>query len=162
MVDIYTSIGTFKISWLRRICLTEGGKSILKIYPELEYLQKFGIDYATKILKETPNLFWKDVIKHFINLSKKFDILHQTSFGEQPIHFNPMLKRDNKSIYMKEWVDNGICKIKDILTDDDVLLDFRTFKQMYPGTINTNFLTYQGIVRSILAFKRLPWFSDPF
>ena len=25
---------------------------------------------------------------------------------------------------------------------------------MYPGIINTNFLTYQGIVRSILAFKR--------
>ena len=68
MVDIYLSIATFKISWLRRICLTEGGKGILKIYPELEHLQNFGIDYATKTLKETPNLFWKDVIKHYVNL----------------------------------------------------------------------------------------------
>ena len=65
-----------------------------------------------------------------------------------------MIKRDSKSIYIKEWVDNGICKIKDILTEEDKLMDFRTFKQMYPGTTNTNFLTYQGIVQSILAFKR--------
>ena len=154
MIDIYSSMVTFKISWLRRIFLTEGGKSILKIYPELEHLQTFGIDYATKTLRETSNLFWKDVIKHYITLSKKFNMLNDTPYSEQPIHFNPLLKRDNKSIYMKEWVENGICKIKDILTEDDVLLDFRKFKEIYPGTINTNFLTYQGIVRSILKFKR--------
>jgi len=124
------------------------------MYPELEFLQRFGIEYATKILNEMANVFWKDVIKHYINLSKNINTSKQISDGDQPIHFNPLLKRDNKSIYMKEWVNNGIYKIKDISNEDDMVLDFRTFKQKYPAIMNTNFLTYQGIVRSILAFKK--------
>ena len=154
MFDIYASITTFKISWLRRIYVTEGGKQTLKIYPELEHIQKFGIDYAIKFLKESSNLFWKDVIKHYVTLSRKDSIKSQINYAEQPIHFNPMIKRDKKSVYLREWVENDIYKIKDILLADNVLMDYRTFKLNYPNTITTNFLTYQGIVNSILAFKR--------
>ena len=154
MFDIYASITTFKISWLRRIYVTEGGKQTLKIYPELEHIQKFGIDYAMKFLKESSNLFWKDVIKHYVTLSRKDSIKSQINYAEQPIHFNPMIKRDKKYVYLREWVENDIYKIKDILLADNVLMDYRTFKLNYPNTITTNFLTYQGIVNSILAFKR--------
>ena len=65
-----------------------------------------------------------------------------------------MIKRDKKYVYLREWVENDIYKIKDILLADNVLMDYRTFKLNYPNTITTNFLTYQGIVNSILAFKR--------
>ena len=103
---MFTSIATFKLSWLRRTYLTEGSKLTLKIYPELENLQNFGVVYATK------------------TLSKKDSVKSLTSFVEQLIQYNTLIKRGNKFAYLKEWVENDIYIIKDLLLEDDVLMDF--------------------------------------
>ena len=155
MVDIYASIATFKMSWLRRIYLAKGCNGTPNLYPDIEYLHKFGIEYATITMKEIANPFWKDVIKHYLNFLHKHSLSNPVNYLEQPIHYNPKIKRDNKSIYLKEWVENEILKVKDLMMDEEeAIMNFGSFKQKYPNTNSTNFLMYQGIVNSIRAYKR--------
>ena len=102
-----------------------------------------------------PNPFWKDVIKHYLNFSNKHSLSNPINYLEHPIHYNPRIKRDNKSIYLKEWVENDIIKIRDLMMEgEEAIMSFDSFKQKYANTNSTNFLMYQGIVNSIRALKR--------
>ena len=51
-------------------------------------------------------------------------------------------------------MDNGICIIKDIITEDNILLDFRTLKKSIPVLL-MQFFNVSRCFRSIFASKRL-------
>ena len=74
---------------------------------------------------------------------------------EEPIHYNPNIKRGKNVIYINEWVNQDILKVKDIaeLNGHELnFLDYESFRRKFVNIQNTNFLLYTGIVQAIRAF----------
>ena len=55
----------------------------------------------------------------------------------EPIQFNSNLKIGNRIIVFREWTENNIVTIKDLLDEDGVnFLDYQAFKRKYINTPN--------------------------
>ena len=117
-------------------------------------MRKFGSDFALKVKKEMSNPFWEDVLKHYLQINSKCETSNWHDFLEQPILFNPKIKRDKESIYLKEWADQNILKVKDIINTNGELISFQTFKEKYPSATKTNFILYQGIANAVRKYLR--------
>ena len=155
MIDIYSTLTAFKISWIKRI--NEDTSNInfsINLYPELRLLNKRGNSFPCNIIEKIKNPFWQDVIKHFVTLShlKNSDKnIENDIIMEEFIHLNSEIKRGNNSIYIKEWVDNDILRIKDICNNDHSFLDWNAFQQKYPY-IKTHFLLFNGVINAIKKY----------
>ena len=154
MVDIYSFLTTLKLSWVKR--LTEIDSSSLNsahLYPVLCNLEKFGFAYIEACISNIENPFWQDVLKHLKKLSRskrKYEI-EISNIIDEPIFYNPKIKRGNKTIYIKEWETLGILKIKDVLNAENQCMDYVCFKEKYIAP-NTNFIVYFGIISAIKIF----------
>ena len=154
MVDIFAFLSSLKIGWLRR--LTEAkltSPAWYDLYPALQHLEMFGLDYAEVCSKKIKNQFWLDVIRHYkkLYLTNHLNYVTAEDIKEEPIHYNECIKRDNNSIYIEEWVSKGILRIRDLLDHDGQLLNYNSFKEKY-DVVHTNFLVYAGVVRTIKKF----------
>ena len=67
----------------------------------------------------------------------------------EPIFYNPKFKRDNKPIYIKEWEDNNILTVKDLMESEQTFLDFQSFQLKFTNITATNFILYNGVIQSI-------------
>ena len=159
MCNVQATIAAFKISWIRRIeCGNMTDFLSLTLYPELNNLNVFGIEYLNVITKNIENKFWKDVLKHYYKLGKVPIVAEHKDNNqllEEPIHYNPSFKRGKEVIHIKEWVTNTILKVKDIAEISDntlTFLDFENFRRKFYNVNDTNFLVYNGIVQAIRSF----------
>ena len=156
MYNIYSSLATFKLSWLRRVekyveeeCLS------LRMYPELKNINKFGNAYPEIIRNKIKNYFWFDVLKYLDKLMKTQVKINKVNYDviNEPLHFNNNIKRGNKTISITEWIENNIVCIRDIIAEDgQTVIDFETFKAKYVNTPRTNFLDFNGIALSVRQF----------
>ena len=67
----------------------------------------------------------------------------------QHIWFNSFIKIENKTLFYKAWYNKGIKNVEDILNENGSFLSYEQFVTKYE--INTNFLTYHGIISAIPA-----------
>ena len=155
MLDVYSFLAALKISWLKRIFFSDSLlKRILLCYcPEMATLDSHGSEYVNVILTKCPNPFWIDVMKHFKHLYNRCTPKNATEFFGENIHYNINIKRDKKTIHLKEWIENGITTLGQLVDDSGNFLSFEGFKHKFPG-VNTNFLVYQGIIESIKKYKQ--------
>ena len=157
MYDIYSNLSALKISWIRRILSLDFDENIsTHLYPKLKKLNIFGNLYAETIINELDNPFWKDVLKHFITLNhinNNNTGIEESVIREEPIHFNKEIKRDNKPIYIENWIENNVVKIRDLCDVNLVFYDWYTFKIKYPN-LDTNFVLHNGIVNSIKQYVK--------
>ena len=157
MCNVQSSIAGFKISWLRRLWNANNDNFLsINLYPELKRLNQFGIDYSKLITKNIKNKFWLDVLKHFCKLGNiPLTLSNDNLILEEPIHHNPNIKRGKKVVYITEWVNNDILKVKDIaeLNGNRLeFLDYETFRRKFVNVQNTNFLLYTGIIQAVRTF----------
>ena len=156
MCNIYSMLAAYKISWLKRVeKISESEFLSLKLYPDIQCLTKFGNAYLTIAKRNIKNAFWQDVLKHFHKLA-------QTTWGiernnleeimEEPLHYNQNIKRGQKTIYIKEWVEHNILKIRDLTDNNLSILTFNAFKSKYEHINTTNFLHYNGIASAIKEY----------
>ena len=151
MYNVYSSLAAFKISWLKRIGNYDQDECCsLRIYPCLQNLRKLGNVYPEHIRKNLQNPFWQDVLKHlnkFMQTPIKLSADDKKFYLNEPLLFNSNLKTGKNVITNKEWIENKILTIKDIMNDDLLtFMDFRTFKTKYEHTPNTHFLVFNSIV----------------
>ena len=153
MPNIKNFISTLKISWLRRLSNDSEWKELcIDMYPELQNLECFGIDYVNTITRKVDNPFWKDVMKHYKELSSKTKPENIHDFMSECIQYNPNILRAGKTLYIKDWCDQDIFLIRQLINNDGNFLNHNEFREKYPGT-RTNFLLYEGIIQSVKAYQ---------
>ena len=153
MLDIFTYLSSMKISWLKRI-ITARDALWSHFYPILKRISCFGEDYAQFCKNRIKNQFWQHVLNHYITLyrTNQGHNVEPSTIYDEPIHYNENIKRGNQVIYIKEWEERGILKIKDILADDNTsLMSFQDFKNKY-NVANADFLLYQGVSEAIKKY----------
>ena len=64
------------------------------------------------------------------------------------------ITRDNKVVYVKEWVDAGVLQLRQLVNLDGQFLSFAELKQQFLKITRTNFLFNEGIINSIKQFER--------
>ena len=106
------------------------------------------------MLKNTSNLFWKDVIKHYLKLCKTYKPANMSEYLLEPIFYNPNIKRGKKTVFIAEWEQHNIIYVKDITDQQGFFLNFEDFCQKYPNLNGTNFILYQGIANASKQYLR--------
>ena len=155
MCNVKNFIGTLKISWVKKIdrdaLLSD---FIFNLYPQLSNLNKYGSEYCLKLSKEIDNQFWKDVLKHLYKLYEKSRPVEVEDFLADHIFYNKHIVRDHKYLDERQWVASNIYYIHQLVNDNGEFMNFHQFRTKFPA-LNTNFLTYYGILNAIKRYMRL-------
>ena len=68
----------------------------------------------------------------------------------EPIFCNDKIQVGNRSICYKNWIDNRVFSIKNILKENGAFMTFNQFKEKY--AINTDYVTYICCVQVIKSY----------
>jgi len=138
-----------KLAWVKR--LLDEKQSEWKMIPR-SYLSKYGglflfsCDFNKKelVLSNTPN-FYKCILSYTQNFNalnlQKQNILNSFIWN------NKHIKVGNASVFYKSWFDKGVKSFEDLIGPGNKFISFSEFTKKY--NINTNFLTYGGIVNAV-------------
>ena len=120
MLDVYNFLSCMKNIWLHRISVCDSiFKTIMiNMYPELDTLKIHGSEYANILMTKLNNPFWRDVLKHFKKLYARCSPQNTDEFMAECLHHNPNIIRENKVVYLKNWLDSGIVFIRHIIDVD--------------------------------------------
>ena len=154
MVDIYAFLASMKISWLRRIVdFNQTVSAWHSLYPVLHYVEQFGYDYIRVCKENVKNPFWLDVLEHYrkLYITNHGENVSAVDVNVEPIHYNDNIKRGRETIYIREWANNGIIRVNDILDAHNHIISFNTFKDRF-NVPHTNFIIYAGVTRAIRKF----------
>ena len=91
-------------------------------------------------------LFYKDML----NYGREIFFYE---FSHMIIWNNRAILVENKSINFKDWAEQGVIFIQDLLNEGIEWMSFREFTNKY--NISTNFLRYMGITSTIKAYPNL-------
>ena len=152
MVDLNIFMHSLKLSWLRRLSKMSNKFSYLveSNNPFMKNIYKFGSDYIKRYLHHDLNPFWRDVLISYNKLLLSFTNLNQKQIGSVNIWYNPDIKVGGSSICYRRWLAAGIVFIGDLINHTGELLSYREFNATF--NINTNFLEFNGLIRSIKTF----------
>ena len=153
MCNVKNMLSTLKVSVFKKLSTNEVfNRFTLNLYPELEQIDNFGAEYCKKIALDFDNPFWADVMKHINTLHEHCISENIEELLAEPIFFNNSIVRDHKYIYDRQWANNGVLFVHQLL-NNEVFLTFDQFCNKY-SNINTNFLQFHGIVRAIKRYIR--------
>ena len=93
------------------------------------------------------NKFWIDVYDLWIELQEKCVPKNWEEYIKQPLWYNKDIQMGNKCIFIESWYEKGILHVNDLLDSDGTFLKMNEFELQ--NNIRVNFLTYQGIIKSI-------------
>ena len=113
-------------------------------------LINFGNEYTLGIIKSINNLFWKDTLQAYYNLLKETKVTNQDEFLSSPIFYNDNILVDNKPINLPSWIKHGVFYVNDMIRNDGTFYNEMELKNIYG--IKTNFVQYNGIIKSIRTF----------
>ena len=157
MVSVYSCLSTLKISWLRRIRFDPDSQLatfLFDLFPDMKMLSSFGGEFVNKVRDRIDNPFWKDVLNHYRKLCCKCVPVNPKEFMAEFIHYNLYIVRDQGIVYVKEWVDQNIVKISQLMDVHGQFLSFADFTAKFPTIRRTNFLMYEGIVRALRRYRQ--------
>ena len=152
MININIFLAGLKISWLKRLKINaDFSTRVLNFYPVMKNTLKMGGEVTKVILQKKFNPFWEDVIKYYESICNACIPQNASEFVSDFIFFNKNILRDNKIVYIKEWLDKGIWKIGDLIKEDKQYMTYQEFNTQY--NLNTNFIVYIGIIQAIKSYQ---------
>ena len=96
-------------------------------------------NYDTNCLNWIPR-FYKQILNYYKEITKRYE-------GESIIWNNRYILIEGKSIFWKDWFDNGIVHIHDLMNTNGTWMSFDQFSNKY--NVRTNFLKYLGILSAV-------------
>ena len=154
MVNVDNYITQLKVSMYKKISIDNEIKSVLyAMYPLLNNIEKYGYEYINTMMHNVKNLYWTDVLK---SIKKVLICKQPTTYSEilcEHIFYNKNICINNHTIFYKSWAENDVTTIYHLTKDDGTFLSFNEFQQKYVR-IQTNFLVYNGLIRSIRDYMR--------
>ena len=129
MLDVDSFLSALKISWLKRIMFSNSllTNILFCTCPEMASLNVFGSEFVNVLLRKCNNPFWVDVIKHYKHMHLKCKPENSADFFDECIHYNINIKRDKKTIHIKDWIENGIVKVGQLMERNGNFLSYLNF-----------------------------------
>ena len=147
MINITTFIYSMKISWIRRLLRSNSSWTVLiKNHMKNVSVDAFSVGSKVyEILTRDCNPFWRDVFKAWAEFAKNvINSFDESEILNQPIWFNHHIDVNFK----KNWYDNGIRTLYDLVNKNGTLRSFVSLKQIFK--ITGTFLELHSL------YKRLP------
>jgi hypothetical protein len=136
MINIKAFVQGLKISWVKRLLnKTSQWQSLIKHNINFNYIINYGLKYTESILKDIPNLFWKDVFKAYINFLKCNKIKNEANLLSSPIHYNPNIVVGGKEVFYQVWYKKGISLVNDLIKENGEFYNITEFNHNY--NVNT-------------------------
>ena len=138
-----------KTTWINRLISTgdTSWKNIVGQYIDINKLLSTGQDFIDIVVKNVTNPFWKDVLISWIRLREKTKICSWSEYITQPLWYNKYLQIGNKPTFDRDWYDNGIKYINDMIDDNGDILTLQTLQMRYNFT--PNIMMYLGIKHAL-------------
>ena len=102
-------------------------------------------NYDTAYLNWIPQ-FYKELLDYFKAIKYAYN-------GECIIWNNKHITIDGKSIFWKDWYENGVTYIHDLTNENGTWMTFNEFSNKY--IIRTNFLKYLGILSAVKCAAKI-------
>jgi len=155
-VDVKKFIQALKVTWIRRLMQSNSKYSYLvsEICPFFQNCGKYGVEYIAREKKNVKNVFWTDVWDGYCAYVNSIPVNNWEQFLMQPVWLNPLFKVAGRPFEYKNYLRKGILFVNDFINDLGMFFTFAEFQRIF--NVNTNFLQFEGILRSI---KKI--FSQP-
>ena len=150
--NIKTYINALKLIWIRKLKTSEHKwKSIIKsTYPKVVWFEQLGS--SLHFQEHEVNKFWSHVFMAYKEFGKQIHVENSEELVAEPVFCNQNILVGNRIIFSKNWIDKGVCHIKNMLNDNGTFMSFKSFKEKFG--IKTDYITYTGCVQAIKSYIR--------
>ena len=134
MIDLCSFNKSLKTTWVKKyLDTTNHGK--WKFLFDLE-LENYGLDLIfrgnlnvsdTKKEVRATDPFLKEILEYWAEINFLDQVSSDIAFQEQVLWFNSLIRIDNKPIFLKEWFEIGISKVKHLQSGNDNFLTLKDF-----------------------------------
>ena len=146
MVELKSFIKALKVSWFRRILQQSEPNELTNLsLINFDKLFSVGGSYATKVSHDLQNPFWKDLMLIWAEYCNILPVENIGHVLEAPLWYNEKIGRGK--MFFKNWYENGIRVVQDIVSENGELYTFEQLRNIY--NINGTFLDYQHLVHNI-------------
>ena len=112
----------------------------------IEYFESMGgVQFLLRCNYDTANLKW--IPQFYKELLDYFKTIKYAYNGECIIWNNKHIIIEGKSIFWKDWYENGVKYMQDLTNRNGTWMSFSQFSNKY--NIRTNFLTYLGLLSAV-------------
>ena len=154
MLDIDKFIQALKCSWIKRLVST-GNSPWAKLF-ELSYgpissIFNYGTNWGIIVNNKLPNKFWKELFSAWNSVDNTMKIRTRTDILSSSLWYNNKLGNDK--LYKKNWEENRISVIGDVVNDKLQMLDKEILEEKFGFKI-LNYLDYfqiRSTVRNYIA-----------
>ena len=113
MVNLFQFIQALKVTWMRRLILSEGNWTNINFTSEQrEKMCTLGSSYIKILLRQTQNPFWINVLSAWEKLQNNTEVVSTNDILNQCLWYNKKIKRSQQIV--NNWYRNKIICIKDI------------------------------------------------
>lgn len=142
MPDLNMTFCSIKAAWFRRL-IKSNDQDWIKIFEKTicdrKNLTIFGPDYLLKLKNNCKNPFWQDVFDSFYKISTSIRPKSFQDVLDTPIWYNK--KIFGTDLHYKNWSQAHIIFIRDIIDENDQILDFDTLT----NKAKINILEYHNV-----------------
>ena len=151
---IPTLCSSLKITWVKRLMNpnnTGCWKLFMLRHIPLELQQLIwdcNILYDDLPMSQQLNPFLREILKTWCNMNSNSQVENIDEVAEQILWWNSNIKINKQVVFYKNYINEGVRKVKDVVNDDGTFLTYAEFKERHPGVV-TNFLIYHGLISAI-------------
>ena len=160
MIDLVSFNKSLKLTWIKKY-LDSSNKGKWKIFLDLKLGKNAGeLVFAgnlsvkdTKIKFKNSDSFTKELLEIWAEVNFEHEINCKEQLFQQPLWFNSLISIGNQPIFLKDWAEQGITKVKHLLkVNSDVSLS------LSEPQIKFNFrpcqLKYYGIIAAVKQLSK--------
>ena len=107
---------------------------------------QFGGKYIESEKTNIDVKFWKDIFLSFNVLLEKVEPSSWKELASIPLWYNQSIKIGDNVVFYRNWKNKGIVSINDLLDSNGDLLTFEFQRKFH---LQSNFLVFEGLVRSM-------------
>ena len=115
--------------------------------PRTLFLERVGTNVGFHGFK---NICWSDVFKAYLELGKKVKPENHDEIIAEPLFCNTSIMVGERTPFLRSWIEKEVYQIGHLLDEVGHFLSFRDFSIKFG--IDTNFITYMGIVNSVKVY----------
>ena len=149
--DIRMHIAALKLTWLRKFNRSNHKwKNIINtVYPKMKHIDKLGTGLY---INPNVNCFWRDVFSSYKEFGSKVTPVTSEEFLAEPIFSNQNITVGRKMIFHRNWIEQGVFVVGQLLDINGNVLNFDSFKTKFH--VQTDFMTYSGCLRAIKTYAK--------
>ena len=152
MIDVQAQNKSMKLAWIKRIMNNCNWIPLIDHFlniPIKELLKGNLSDKdALTFIKPNIYLFWQEIIVYWCQCNY-IDVNNTSNidYDNLPLWLNSCIKINNKVLYWKEWINNGITHIKHLFRDTGILYSKNDLELKY--NLNIKHMDYNSLISAI-------------